>query len=94
MNVAIAIIVGALVGAAGFIPLLKLSTRARKMMVDNKTGSVGLLVLSLAISFLVMLLCVVVCAKLARDVLMPFVLALAVGLSVTAIVCGIRLNRK
>lgn len=95
MNLVIAIVLGALVGAVGFVPTLKLSTRMRKMMAEkNNVGSVGLLLLSLAVSFLVMILVILVVAKLAKDVLLPFVLALALGLSATAIVYGIKLNRK
>lgn len=95
MNLVIAIVLGALVGAVGFVPTLKLSTRMRKMMAEkNNVGSVGLLLLSLAVSFLVMILVILVVAKLAKDVLLPFVLALAMGLSATAIVYGIKLNRK
>ena len=95
MNLVIAFVLGALVGAVGFVPTLKLSTRMRKMMAEkNNVGSVGLLLLSLAVSFLVMILVILVVAKLARDVLLPFVLALALGLSATAIVYGIKLNRK
>lgn len=95
MNLAIAIVVGLLVGAVGFIPTIKLSTRMRRMMAEkNGVGSVGLLLLSLAVSFLIMLIAILICANLARDVLLPFVLALAVGLSVTAIVFGIKVNRK
>ncbi|MDD6785808.1 MAG: hypothetical protein PUD81_06125 [Eggerthellales bacterium] len=95
MNLVIAIVLGALVGAVGFVPMLKLSTRMRKMMAEkNNVGSVGLLLLSLAVSFLVMILVILVVAKLAKDVLLPFVLALALGLSATAIVYGIKLNRK
>ena len=95
MNLVIAIVLGALVGAVGFVPTLKLSTRMRKMMAEkNNVGSVGLLLLSLAVSFLVMILVILVVAKLAKDVLLPFVLALALGLSATAIVYGIKLNKK
>ena len=95
MNLVIAIVLGALVGAVGFVPTLKLSTRMRKMMAEkNNVGSVGLLLLSLAVSFLVMILVILVVAKLAKDVLLPFGLALALGLSATAIVYGIKLNRK
>lgn len=95
MNLVIAIVLGALVGAVGFVPTLKLSTCMRKMMAEkNNVGSVGLLLLSLAVSFLVMILVILVVAKLAKDVLLPFVLALALGLSATAIVYGIKLNRK
>lgn len=95
MNLVIAIVVGLLVGAVGFIPTIKLSTRMRRMMAEkNGVGSVGLLLLSLAVSFLIMLIAILICANLARDVLLPFVLALAVGLSVTAIVFGIKVNRK
>lgn len=94
MSLAIAIIVGALVGVMGFIPMFKLSGRARKMLVTNNVGSLGLLLLSLVLSSIVMLIAIAICANFARDVLLPFTLALVVGLSVTAIVYGIRSNRK
>ena len=62
MNLAIAIVVGLLVGAVGFIPTIKLSTRMRRMMAEkNGVGSVGLLLLSLAVSFLIMLIAILIC---------------------------------
>ena len=94
MEILVAVIVGALVGIAGFVPTFKMAGRARKMMVTNNVGSLGLLVLSFVLSFIVMLIAIAICANFARDVLLPFVLALVLGLSVTAITYGIRLNKK
>ena len=94
MSIVLAAIIGAIVGAAGFIPVFKMATHARKMLATNIVGSLGLLVLSLLISTLVMLAAIAVCANFARDVLLPFVLALVVGLSATAIIYGVNSNRK
>ena len=94
MSIVLAVIIGAVVGVAGFIPVFKMATRARKMLATNSAGSLGLLVLSLLISTLVMLAAIAVCANFARDVLLPFVLALVVGLSATAIIYGVNSNRK
>ena len=94
VGVVLAVIVGAAVGAAGFIPVFKIATRGRKMLTTNSAGSLGLLVLSLFVSSLVMLAAIAVCAYFARSVLLPFVLALVIGLSVAAIVYGIRANSK
>ena len=90
-----AIVLGALIGVAGFVPMFKMAGKARAMLAEkNNTGSVGLLLLSLAISFLVMIVACVICAKVARDVLLPFTFAMVVGLSATAIVYGIRSVKK
>ena len=94
MSIFIAIIVGALIGVAGFIPTFKLAGHARKMMVTNNIGSLGLLLLSFVLSFIVMLIAIALCNHFAKDVLLPFVLALVLGLIITAIVYGIRSNRK
>ena len=94
MEIAVAVLLGAIIGVAGFIPTFKMAGRARKMLVTNNVGSLGLLLLSFALSFIVMLVAVIICAKVARDVLLPFVLALVLGLSITAIVYGNRLNKK
>ena len=94
VEIAVAVLLGAIIGVAGFIPTFKMAGRARKMLVTNNVGSLGLLLLSFALSFIVMLVAVIICAKVARDVLLPFVLALVLGLSITAIVYGIRLNKK
>lgn len=94
MGELLAVIVGALIGAAGFVPVFATATRARKMLATNSVGSLGLLLLSLLISFLVMLVAIALCAHVARSVLFPFVLALALGLSATAIFYGIRANKS
>lgn len=94
MSELLAVVVGALIGAAGFVPVFATATRARKMLATNSVGSLGLLLLSLLISFLVMLVAVVLCANIARSVLFYFVIALALGLSATAIFYGIRANKN
>ncbi len=94
VKILIAIVVGAAVGIAGFIPTFKLAGHARKMMVTNNVGSLGLLLLSFLLSFIVMLIAIAICANFAKDVILPFVLALVLGLIITAIVYGVRLARK
>jgi uncharacterized membrane protein YhaH (DUF805 family) len=94
LKILIAIVVGAAVGVAGFIPTFKLAGHARKMMVTNNVGSLGLLLLSFLLSFIVMLIAIAICAKLAKDVILPFVLALVLGLIVTAMTYGIKENKK
>ena len=94
VKILIAIVVGAAVGIAGFIPTFKLAGHARKMMVTKNVGSLGLLLLSFLLSFIVMLIAIAICANFAKDVILPFVLALVLGLIITAIVYGVRLARK
>ena len=94
MDIVFAIVVGAAVGAAGFVPVFKMATHGRKMLATNSMGSLGLLVFSLLVSTLVMLAAIAICANFARSVLLPFVFALVVGLSATAIIYGVETNKK
>ena len=94
IDIVLAIVIGAAIGVVGFVPTFKLAGRARKMMLTNNVGSLGILLLSFLISFIVMIIAIVVCSKIAKDVLLPFVLALVLGLIVTAIVFGIKTARK
>ena len=92
---AVAIVLGALAGAVGFLPLfgsLQLAKRATK---TSNLGHMGSLLLGVLASFLLLFGAVLACALIARDLLLPFGLALAIALSVVAIGFGVvRLVRK
>ncbi len=88
MSVVVAIVVGALLGSAGFFPLFKGSEQARKATPTSNLSSTAALLLGFLVSFVVMAAAIIVCALVWRDVVVPFALALVIALSVTAIVFG------
>ena len=86
---AVAIILGALAGLAGFIPLWFGLRLTRKTTHAGVAGSMTVLLLGLLVSFAVLLGCAFGCIYVARDLALPFVLAEVVALSVIAIVYGV-----
>lgn len=64
------------------------------MVGESRGRALTLLLLSLFVSFIVMVIAILACAKIARDVLLPFSIALAVGLSAVAILYGISTRKK
>lgn len=90
-----AIVLGILSGIAGFVPLVIGLRMARYVTRTSNLGHMGLLLLSLTTSFTVLFITLVICIKLARDVVLPFTLAEVLSLSVAAVGLGIvRLVRK
>ena len=91
----IAIVLGACIGAAGFIPLIWGMNLARKATPTSNVGHAGGLLLGLLVSFVVIMAAAVACIALFREYTFPFVLAEAIALSVVAAVYGLmRLVRK
>lgn len=84
-----AILCGVIAGVVGFLPLLVGLRLTRKVTATSNFGHMSILIISLIISFVIMFACAIACVQLARDVAMPFVLAEAVALSVTAVVFGV-----
>lgn len=87
---AVAVLCGALAGFVGFLPLLFGLRQTRKVTATSNFGHMSILLISLIISFVLMFVFAIICVNVARDVAMPFVLAEALALSVTAIVFGVR----
>lgn len=71
----VAIVLGALAGVAGFLPLIGAQRIARKATPTSNFGFLGALLLGVLVSFLVVAVAVVVCIAVARDAALPFVLA-------------------
>ena len=91
----IAIVLGACIGAVGFLPLIWGMNLARKATPTSNIGHAGGLLLGLLISFVVIMAAAIACIALFRDYTFPFVLAEAIALCVAAGVYGfMRLVRK
>ena len=84
---AVAIVLGALAGAAGFAPLFA-GLRMTRRVTDN-LGHAGALLLGVLLSVAVLFVTAIACALLAREFVLPFVLAEVVALSVAAIGFGV-----
>lgn len=86
---AVAIVLGALAGIAGFLPLLAGLRMTRRVTDTSNLGHAGALLLGMLISVAVLFATAIACIVLARDFVLPFVLAEVVALSVTAIGFGV-----
>lgn len=86
---AIAIVLGALAGIAGFLPLFAGLRMTRRVTDTSNLGHAGALLLGMLISVAVLFVTAIACIVLARDLVLPFVLAEVVALSVTAIGFGV-----
>ncbi|MBQ9042782.1 MAG: hypothetical protein IJ111_08200 [Eggerthellaceae bacterium] len=90
----VAVLVGIVVGAASFAPLIFGMNKARMASPTSNLGHAGSLLLGVLISLVILAVCVVACVMLARDFAVPFVLGAAGGLIVAAVVFGIRNNLR
>lgn len=86
---ALAIILGALAGVAGFAPLLIGLRMTRKTAFAGIAGSMLVLFLALFVSFVILVMTAVVCIALNRELGFPFVVAEVVALSTVAIAYGV-----
>ena len=85
---AVAIVLGALAGAAGFAPLFAGLRMTRRVTDTSNLGHAGALLLGV-LSVAVLFVTAIACALLAREFVLPFVLAEVVALSVAAIGFGV-----
>lgn len=83
-----AIAVGAISGIIGFLPLYLGLRLARKATPTSNLGHAGALLLGVLLSFLLLIASFVICALVARDLVLPFVLAEVGGLVVSAVAFG------
>lgn len=86
---ALAIILGALSGIVGFLPLYAGLRLTRKTTASGVAGSMTVLIIALVVSFAVLFALAFVCIAVARDMALAFVLAEVVALSIIAIVFGV-----
>ena len=86
---AVAIVLGALAGAAGFAPLFAGLRMTRRVTDTSNLGHAGALLLGVLLSVAVLFVTAIACALLAREFVLPFVLAEVVALSVAAIGFGL-----
>ena len=86
---AVAIVLGALAGAAGFAPLFAGLRMTRRVTDTSNQGHAGALLLGVLLSVAVLFVTAIACALLAREFVLPFVLAEVVALSVAAIGFGV-----
>lgn len=91
----LAIVLGALCGIGGFLPLLLALRLAKRATPTSNLGHAGALLLGVLLSFVILVAGLFICAGVARDVLVPFSLAEIGVLVVAAIGFGVyRLVRK
>lgn len=91
----LSILLGALSGILGFLPLIWGMRLAQKATPTSNLGHAGALLLGVLLSFLILAVTLVLCAVLARDLVFSFVLAEGAGLVVTGAAYGIyKLVRK
>ena len=85
----LAIVLGAASGILGFLPLYGALRLTRKVTATSNLGYLGSMLLGVFGSFLVIACTAIACIVAARDLALPFVLAEAIALCVTAIAFGI-----
>lgn len=85
----VAILVGVIVGALSFVPLMKGMDLARKATPTSNFGHAGALLLGVLISFVILAVAVVLCIVFFRDLVLPFALAEVGALIVAAVAFGI-----
>ena len=83
-----AIVLGAVSGILGFLPLYMGLRLARKATPTSNLGHAGALLLGVLLSFLILVAAFIVCLFVARDLVLPFVLAEVGGLVVSAVAFG------
>ena len=89
MDTVLAIIIGAAVGVAGFLPLYGGLRLARRATQSSNLGQLGACLLGLLVSFVLLACASIICIVVARPLTLPFVLSEAIALSVSAICFGI-----
>ncbi len=85
----LAIVLGALSGAVGVLPLFFGLRMTRRVTDTSNLGHAGALMLGVLLSFIVLFLAAIVCVVLARENAVPFVLAEAAVLVAAAVGYGV-----
>ena len=89
METALAIILGAIVGVVGFLPLYGGLRLARRATRTSNLGQMGACLLGLLVSFVLLAAASIICVAVARPLTLPFVLAEAIALAASAICFGV-----
>ena len=90
-----AAVLGALAGVIGFLPLMGSFALAKRVTSTSNLSYLSACLLGLLGSLLILACAAILCIVVARDSVLPFVVAEAVALSVSAVVFGVfRLVRK
>ena len=84
-----AIVVGAVLGAIAFLPLVFGMQKARNATPTSNLGHAGALLLGVLLSFVLLAAGLVTCAVFFRDLVAPFGVAEAAALVVSAAIFGI-----
>ena len=90
----VAILVGVVIGVAGFCPLVFGMNKARMATPTSNLGHAGGLLLGVLLSTIVLAVSVVVCVTFFRSVAAPFAGGAAAGLIVSAVAFGISKNLR
>lgn len=86
---AIAILIGILIGIVGFLPLLG-ALKISKKIVATRTGlNAAVMIFSILISLAIMIVSMLIFNDLNHSNILPFVLSVAITLIITAIGFGI-----
>ena len=85
----VAILVGVIVGALAFVPLIKGMDLARNATPTSNFGHAGALLLGVLVSFVILAVAVVLCIVFFRDLVLPFALAEVGALIVAAVAFGV-----
>ena len=94
-NMVLAIVLGALCGLLGFLPLLVGLRLAKNATPTSNLGHAGALLLGVLLSFVILAGALFACASLARELVLPFGFAEVGVLVIGAIAFGVyRLVRK
>ncbi len=88
METALAIIIGAVMGVIGFLPLFG-GLRLSRRVPSSNLGMLGACLIGLFTSFIILMVAALVCISVARAETLPFVLSEAIALSISAIIYGI-----
>jgi hypothetical protein len=85
----VAVVLGVVVGAGCFAPLVFGMNKARMATPTSNLGHAGSLLLGVLLSFAVLALATVACVMLARDYAVPFTVAEAGGLIAATVAFGV-----
>lgn len=90
---AAAIIAGIIIALVGFVPYAFMMKRSRKMMAEGSMNGLKWLLLTFVVSFAILLIALIVCSKVAHDVVLPFAFAEILTFIVVVIAYGLLNNR-
>lgn len=89
----IAIVLGAISGFLGFVPLVFALARTKHNPKTGNFAPMAKLLIGLVASFAILVICAVLCVVFDKPDILPFVLAEALALCASAVIFGIRSHR-